>query len=77
MVDLPSVQQELKVEAIVADLRKRGLTDEQLIKNVFTPEFNADTSGGYFTHNFIVASGQPGSGGETVRFFQLALAKIG
>ena len=77
VVDLPSVQQELKVEAIVADLRKRGLTDEQLIKNVFTPEFNADTSGGYFTHNFIVASGQPGSGGETVRFFELALAKIG
>ena len=77
VVDLPSVQQELKVEAIIVDLRKRGLTDEQLIKNVFTPEFNADPLGGYFTHNFIVASGQPGSGGETVRFFELALAKIG
>lgn len=76
VIDMPSVQAELKVEKIIADLRKRGLTDEQLVKNVFTPEFNADTSGGYFTHNFIVASGQPASGGETMRFFEIALAQI-
>lgn len=77
VIDLASVQQEVQIEAIIADLRKRGLTDEQLVKNVFTPQLNDEQKGGYFAHNFIVASGQPGPRGETVGFFELALTKIG
>jgi hypothetical protein len=76
-VDLASAQEEAKVEDIIAAMRKRGLNDEQMVKAVFTSDFNVDDSGGYFTHNFIVASGQPKSDGSTLNFFDLALSQIG
>lgn len=79
IIDLESAEMEAAVDAIIASFRKRGLSDEQIIKAVFLPSFNADVSGGFYTHNFIVSSGQEraSDGRSTFAFFQQAVALTG
>ncbi|MEQ1741960.1 MAG: hypothetical protein ABL869_05610 [Candidatus Nitrotoga sp.] len=73
-IDYASTGKEAQVDDFIAKQRKDGLTDEQLIKKVFTPSYNDDTSGGYYTHNFIVSCGQElESGGTILKFFHHAL----
>jgi hypothetical protein len=77
--DAASANIEAKVEDIVASLKRRGLNDSAIVKAIFTGDLDLDKSGGYFTHNFIVGSGQTLLGdGETIKtFFEEALERIG
>jgi hypothetical protein len=72
---LIATEMEAAVDAVIASFRKRGLSDEQIIKAVFLPSFNADVSGGFYTHNFIVSSGQEraSDGRSTLRSFSRLL----
>lgn len=78
-VDAESAIAEEQVEKIIEKHRAAGLTDERLVKIVFVASYNVDDSGGYFTHNFVIASGQEmrtdGAGIQT--FFTQALSRIG
>lgn len=78
VVDFASAQKEGKVEEIVANYRKANFSDEKMIKTVFTPEYNFDRSGGYYTHNFIISCGQElaPEGKSVLKFFQQALTLI-
>ena len=57
-LDMPTTNEELKVEDFILRQRKSGVTDGQLVLAVFSPQYNVDDSGGYFTHNFVIAGGQ-------------------
>ncbi|MFC5401161.1 hypothetical protein [Cohnella soli] len=78
VVDQRSIEREAKVEEIIYKLRKSGFDDEKMIKTVFTPAFNVDDSGGYYTHNFIVSCGQElaPDGQSIYKFFHHALNLI-
>ena len=78
-VDTESAAAEEQVEKIIDKHRAAGLTDERLVKTVFVGSYNVDDSGGYFTHNFIIASGQEmRPDGSAIRtFFNQVLASIG
>ncbi len=78
-VDQPTIDIELKVVDAVEKDKKGGLTDEQIVRTVFAFQYNQDTSGGYFTHNFGMAGGQSFDSAKlTYRtFFHDALAIIG
>jgi hypothetical protein len=77
-IDFASANEEAKVEEIIAKYRKAGFSDEKIIKAVFTSNINIDASGGYFTHNFIISSGQElaADGKSVLGFFHQALNKI-
>lgn len=77
-IDFESATQEAKVEEVIAKYRKAGFNDEKMIKEVFIPNFNVDDSGGFYTHNFIVSSGQEltADGKSVLRFFYQALTLI-
>ncbi|PEJ22409.1 hypothetical protein COF81_13105 [Bacillus pseudomycoides] len=78
-IDFASANEEAKVEEIIAKYRKAGFNDEKIIKAVFTPEYNSDVHrGGFFTHNFIISSGQEltADGKSILGFFHQALNKI-
>jgi hypothetical protein len=78
-VDADSAVAEEQVEKIIEKHRAIGLNDERLVKTVFVTSYNVDDSGGYFTHNFIIASGQEMSpDGSSIRtFFNEVLTRIG
>lgn len=78
VIDYESAAQEAKVEEVIARYRKAGFSDEKVIKTVFTADYNIDASGGYFTHNFIVSSGQElaADGKSVLSFFRHALNLI-
>jgi hypothetical protein len=77
--DPPTVDQETKVDAFVEAQRKAGRTDDQLVATVYSAGYDADTSGGYFTHNFCMAGGQSFDTGTRsyTTFFHEALRAIG
>ena len=77
-IDTESAAAEEQVEKIIEKHRAAGLTDEGLVKTVFVASFNVDDSGGYFTHNFIIASGQDMKpDGSAIRtFFNQVLASM-
>lgn len=77
--DTESALAEERVEQLIEKYRRAGLNDERLVKSVFVGSYNVDDSGGYFTHNFIIASGQEmmPDGAAIRTFFNLALARIG
>lgn len=70
--DPDSAIKEEKIEKLIEIYRSKGFNDEKIIKTVFTENYNADSSGGYFTHNFIVSCGKIDK-----TFFHEALDKIG
>lgn len=77
-IDYASSNKEAKIDDFIAKQRKNGLNDEQLIKKIFTLNYNGDSSGGYYTHNYIVSCGQElTSDGTILRFFHQALSLIG
>jgi hypothetical protein len=78
-IDFASATEEARIEEVIAKYRKAGFNDEKMIKTVFTSNYNVDDSGGYYTHNFIVSSGQAlaGDGSSVFRFFHQALSLIG
>jgi hypothetical protein len=78
-IDFSSATTEAKVDEIIQKYRKSGLDDEKIVKAVFTPNYNVDVSGGYYTHNFIVSCGQEMTtdGQYILKFFQQALNLIG
>ncbi len=52
---------ELLVDNRIDDRRKQGLTDKQLIADVFPVVLNDDNGGGSFTHNFMISGGEDDS----------------
>jgi hypothetical protein len=78
VIDFASAIKEAKVEEVIAKYRKAGFSDEKMIKEVFTAAYNIDDSAGYFTHNFIISSGQElaADGKSVLGFFQQALNLI-
>ena len=74
--DPDSALAEEKVEKIIEKHRAAAMNDETLVKTVFTASYNADTSGGYYTHNFIIASGQEMDGASIRTFFNQVLKEI-
>ncbi|PFP69927.1 hypothetical protein COK07_29460 [Bacillus thuringiensis] len=75
VIDYKSAEREARVEEIIDKLRKEGHNDENIIKTVFTPELNQEAPGGYYTHNFIISSGQEltPDGQSVLKFFHQAL----
>jgi len=57
-VDAPTVQSEAAVEASIAAYRKAGLSDESIVRRVFSMKYLPDKSGAYYAHNLILAGGQ-------------------
>jgi hypothetical protein len=78
-IDFASAEEEAKIEEIIGKYRKAGFTDEKMIKTVFTSNYNIDVSGGFYTHNLIVSSGQDlnANGSSILRYFNQALNLIG
>ncbi|RFB44447.1 hypothetical protein [Bacillus sp. dmp10] len=79
VIDFASANEEAKVEDIILKYRKAGFDDEKIINTVFTNFYNEDIHpGGFFTHNFIISSGQElAEDGESVfTFFHQALNLI-
>jgi hypothetical protein len=78
-VDTKSAVVEERVEKVIDKYRADGLDDQRLIKAVFVSSYNVDGRGGWFTHNFIISSGQEMmADGTTIRtFFNQVLAGIG
>ncbi|MFM9608338.1 hypothetical protein [Streptomyces niveiscabiei] len=78
-VDPATAQNEAAVEASIAAYRKAGLSDEAIVRRVFSMEYLPDRRGAYYPHNLILAGGQhldPGT--KTYRgFIQEALSVFG
>ncbi|MEU1159562.1 hypothetical protein ABZ372_01560 [Streptomyces sp. NPDC005921] len=57
-LDDPTAQSEAAVEASIAAYRKAGLSDESIVRRVFSMKYLPDQSGAYYLHNLILAGGQ-------------------
>ncbi|MET9086821.1 hypothetical protein ABZX77_33910 [Streptomyces sp. NPDC004237] len=57
-LDEPTAQSEAAVEASIAGYRKAGLSDESIVRRVFSMKYLPDQSGAYYLHNLILAGGQ-------------------
>jgi hypothetical protein len=79
VIDFAGADDEGKVEEIISKYRKQGFDDEKIVKTVFVGPYNVDASGGYFSHNFAISSGQELAAEDQpiVRFFNQALSSIG
>lgn len=52
------------VNGIIARQRARGVGDEALVRWAFRPELDADVSGGFYSHNFLLAGAEDDSAFE-------------
>jgi hypothetical protein len=79
VIDFAGAADEAKVDETISKFRKQGFDDEKIVKAVFTASYNVDDSGGYFSHNFAVSSGQEVQSEDRplLRFFNQALGLIG
>ncbi|MFM9442414.1 hypothetical protein [Streptomyces acidiscabies] len=59
-IDDPTAQSEAAVEASIAAYRKAGLSDEAIVRQVFSAKYLPDdlALGGFYQHNLILAGGQ-------------------
>lgn len=79
-VDQATVNRELKVDEMIAGFRRAGLSDDAIIRRVFSAEYEPDNRpGAYYPHNLILVGGQTfDSTSKRYRgFFHTALAAIG
>lgn len=57
-VDPPTIKSELAVDRAIDGYRKAGLTDDAIIRRVFSLKYLPDQRGAYYAHNLILAGGQ-------------------
>lgn len=77
--DQQTVATELTVDQIIAAHRTAGMSDDSLVRRVFSAKYLPDDSGGYYQHNLIVTGGQVVdlTNGSYQAFISSALDAIG
>lgn len=78
-VDPATANSEAKVDETIAAYRRAGLSDDAVIRRVFSAEYEPDAPGAYYPHNLILVGGQTfDSTSKRYRgFFHEALIAIG
>ncbi|WP_329394840.1 hypothetical protein [Streptomyces melanogenes] len=57
-VDSPTIKSELAVDAVIENYRKAGMSNEAIIRRVFSGKYLPDQPGAFYPHNLILAGGQ-------------------